>query len=101
MPDSGMLLNKAWQQCWICQDVATSVCHSVDTNLKCRVCEVRYLCGGACKAWGGEVSESDLDAQPPDCSRLRENAERLLRAAEDYLKKPDTMSPLPKRRRPR
>jgi len=68
-----------------CRDLA---CHSVDTNLKCRTCDVRYLCGGACKAWGGEVSETDLDAPPPGCSSLRERAERLLRAAEDYLGKP-------------
>jgi uncharacterized protein len=67
-----------------CRDLA---CHSVDTNVKCRQCDVRYLCGGACKAWGGEVSEADLDAPPPDCSSLRERAERLLRAAEGYLDK--------------
>ena len=62
--------------------------HSVDTNLKCRECDVRYLCGGACKAWGGELSETDLDAPPSDCSSLRKRAERLLCAAEDYLGKP-------------
>ena len=25
--------------------------HDVDANEKCRVCQVRYLCGGMCKAW--------------------------------------------------
>ena len=68
-----------------CLDLAR---HSVDTNLKCRQCDVRYLCGGVCKAWGNEVNQRDLDAPPPDCSSLRERAERLLRAAEDYLSKP-------------
>ena len=63
--------------------------HSVDTNMKCRECEVRYLCGGACKAWGGEVSDNDLDAAPAECSNLRERAERLLHAAEDYLGRPE------------
>lgn len=68
-----------------CRDL---VCHSVDTNVKCHICDMRYLCGGACKAWGGEINQRDLDAPPPDCSSLRERAERLLRAAEDYLGKP-------------
>jgi uncharacterized protein len=62
--------------------------HSVDTNLKCRECDVRYLCGGACKAWCGEACDRDLDAPPPDCSSLRERAERLLGAAKEYLSGP-------------
>jgi uncharacterized protein len=39
--------------------------HSVDTNYKCRRCEYRYLCGGACRAWGGDATQRDLDAPPP------------------------------------
>jgi len=59
--------------------------HSVDTNPTCRVCEVRYLCGGACRAWGGEATQCDLDAPPPECAGLRGRAESLLAAARGYL----------------
>jgi uncharacterized protein len=61
--------------------------HTVDTNRKCRACDVRYLCGGGCKAWGDEQCQKDLDAPLPDCSALRGRAERLLAAAEGYLRR--------------
>ena len=53
--------------------------HDVDTNEKCRSCEVRYLCGGICKAW---VRDKDnVDSGSFDCSdRLayyRQVAEKL------------------------
>ena len=59
--------------------------HTVDTNAKCRTCAVRYLCGGACRAWGGEATQYSLDAAPPECGGLRDRAEALLRAAIEYL----------------
>ena len=59
--------------------------HSVDTNPKCGVCTVRYLCGGACRAWGGEACQQDLDAAPPECDGLRARAENLEVAARHYL----------------
>jgi uncharacterized protein len=59
--------------------------HTVDTNCKCRTCEYRYLCGGACRAWGGEAVQYDLDAAPTDCGSLRDRAEGLCRAAAEYL----------------
>ncbi|WP_083924899.1 TIGR04083 family peptide-modifying radical SAM enzyme [Lamprocystis purpurea] len=59
--------------------------HSVDTNPRCKECEVRYLCGGACRAWGGERTQYDLDAPPPECQGLKARAEGLLRAALVYL----------------
>ena len=40
--------------------------HDVDTNEKCRVCEVRYLCGGMCKAWVAD--EKNIDGGDFDCS---------------------------------
>lgn len=57
---------------------------SVDTIEKCRDCEFRYLCGGACRAWGNREAQ-DLNAAPPDCSHLRERAERFVRYAREYL----------------
>jgi uncharacterized protein len=59
--------------------------HTVDTNPKCRACEVRYLCGGACRAWGGAATQHDLDALPPECVGLKRRAEALLADAERFL----------------
>lgn len=59
--------------------------HTVDTNPKCRVCDLRYLCGGACRAWGGAACQYNLDAPPPECSGLRARAAKLLAAATEYL----------------
>jgi uncharacterized protein len=59
--------------------------HTVDTNSKCHSCIMRYLCGGACRAWGGEQAQHDLDAPPKECSGLRERAENLYNEALKYL----------------
>jgi len=40
--------------------------HDVDTNEKCRVCEVRYLCGGMCKAWVWD--KENIDSGGFDCA---------------------------------
>ncbi len=40
--------------------------HDVDTNEKCRECEVRYLCGGMCKAWS--KNKQNLDSGDFDCT---------------------------------
>jgi uncharacterized protein len=59
--------------------------HTVDTNPKCRTCEVRYLCGGACRAWGGEHTQCDPDAPPPDCQSLEKRARGLLDASFSHV----------------
>jgi uncharacterized protein len=59
--------------------------HTVDTNPQCRACDLRYLCGGACRAWGGGACQHNLDAPPPECDGLRTRAAELLAAATDYL----------------
>lgn len=59
--------------------------YTVDTNYGCKKCEYRYLCGGACRAWGRESAQADLNAAPVECAGLRECAERLHAAAIDYL----------------
>jgi uncharacterized protein len=51
----------------------------------CKKCEYRYLCGGACKAWGSETNQKDLLAAPANCDHLRSRAERTLKAAYEYL----------------
>jgi len=59
--------------------------HQVDTNPRCRRCEVRYLCGGACRAWGGEMAQHNLDASPQECSGLYSRASHLYIEAMNYL----------------
>ena len=58
---------------------------TVDTIEKCRECEFRYLCGGACRAWGNKKNQQDLNAAPPNCDYLRMRAENLVKAARKYL----------------
>lgn len=59
--------------------------HNVDSNKGCKLCEYRYLCGGACRAWGREAAQNDLDAAPVECTGLRKRAEELHKAALRYL----------------
>lgn len=40
--------------------------HDVDTNEQCRACEVRYLCGGMCKAWVPD--KRNIDGGGFDCA---------------------------------
>lgn len=43
--------------------------HDVDSNKKCRVCGVRYICGGMCRVW---VKESaDIDSGDFDCTERK------------------------------
>lgn len=39
--------------------------HDVDMNEKCKECEVRYLCGGMCKAWS---KDKNIDSGDFDCT---------------------------------
>jgi len=59
--------------------------HTVDSNAKCRNCDLRYICGGACRAWVGEAAQHDLDAAPPECGALRDRAGALVSAARAFL----------------
>ncbi|MFQ5570687.1 MAG: TIGR04083 family peptide-modifying radical SAM enzyme [Rhodothermales bacterium] len=59
--------------------------HTVNTNRRCRACAVRYLCGGACRAWDGPRKQPDLDAPPEDCTHLHGRARSLLLSALDQL----------------
>lgn len=59
--------------------------HTVDSNSKCHLCEYRYLCGGACRAWGRNLTQDDLDAPPPECKGLYDKAESIYKVALQYL----------------
>ena len=67
-----------------CESFTRLARQTVDTNSGCSNCEMRYLCGGACRAWArGE--EQSPDAPPSDCRSLFQRASRLLTAALEYL----------------
>ena len=57
---------------------------SVDTIEKCRDCEYRYLCGGACRTWGNQTV-LDINAPPPNCQHLKTRAQKLVHTAREYL----------------
>jgi uncharacterized protein len=61
--------------------------HTVNTNLLCQWCPLRYLCGGACRAWNCQTEDrqTDLDAAPVDCSALHRRARSLLLSALEHL----------------
>jgi uncharacterized protein len=62
---------------------------TVDTISRCKDCAYRYLCGGACRAWGNQ-QELDLNAPPVRCEHLKDRAEALVQVARDYLLQPCT-----------
>lgn len=51
---------------------------TVDSNARCGRCELRYLCGGTCRAWS---EGGDPDAGPGDCTALHALARERLSAA--------------------
>ena len=53
--------------------------HGVDTNRKCKNCEVRYLCGGKCKIYVKD--KHDIDSPDFDCE---EKKAAILKDAETY-----------------
>jgi len=57
---------------------------TVDTIERCKDCAYRYLCGGACRAWGNRNTK-DLNAPPVRCDHLQERAQRLIDVARNYL----------------
>ena len=61
--------------------------HTVDTNRACRECPLRYLCGGACRAWNRRPGhpQTDFDAPPTDCRVLHARARSLLTSALEHL----------------
>jgi uncharacterized protein len=61
--------------------------HTVNTNRRCGRCALRYVCGGACRAWSRQLDQeqTDLDAPAEDCSRLHDRARSLLVSALEHL----------------
>ena len=61
--------------------------HTVNTNLQCRMCALRFLCGGACRAWSqrSRDDQEDLDQPPGDCTPLHRRARSLFLGALERL----------------
>jgi uncharacterized protein len=53
--------------------------HTALTNRQCVSCPLRFLCGGACRAWSRQPdsAQTDLDAPPLDCSPLHRRVRSL------------------------
>ena len=67
-------------------DAFTALCaRNVDTTRECRSCDLRYLCGGPCRAWDQEPAVHGLDRLGHDCAPWRRRARELLEAAYEYL----------------
>lgn len=73
------------------QDLRT---HNVNSNRLCRRCSLRYLCGGACRAWNRletvdegikEAVIAGLDDPPLNCSVLHDRARSVLKEALSFL----------------
>lgn len=58
---------------------------TVDTRSGCRTCSVRYICGGACRAWAGKAAGTDYNAPPVDCRKQKEQCQAALNAAAAFL----------------
>ncbi len=58
---------------------------TVDTVETCRTCGYRYLCGGACRAWGRQ-DEQNLYAAPPQCDHLKRRAQKLIDVARAFIR---------------
>lgn len=56
---------------------------TVDTNVQCRGCALRYLCGGFCRAWSNGADPNDA---PRDCVASHERARRGLANALEVLR---------------
>jgi uncharacterized protein len=61
--------------------------HTVNDNHRCQGCSLRYLCGGACRAWNQlpQGAQTDLDMAPLNCAPLFQRARAMLLAALEYL----------------
>jgi uncharacterized protein len=58
---------------------------TVGSNLKCRTCTLRYVCGGFCRAWS---VDDDPNSPPMDCRALHARAHKLLCNALEVLNIP-------------
>ena len=56
---------------------------TVDSNEKCHICGLRYLCGGYCRAWG---DMEDPNTSFTDCSVMYQHSEQILCTALETLK---------------
>lgn len=63
--------------------------HSVDKNLQCKHCDMRYLCGGGCQAWNKNKGIRALNDPPTFCNGKTDYyyqlAKKQVKIAKDFL----------------
>jgi len=61
--------------------------NTVNSNQKCKHCILKYLCGGACRAWNRQSLEEqlNLNISPIDCTSLFKRAKSLFFSALAFL----------------
>lgn len=58
---------------------------AVDADPKCARCDLRYLCGGGCRAWRGEQTPEAIESGLSECEVSKARAERMLQGALAFL----------------
>ncbi len=61
-------------------EILSIINSGVDTNEKCRSCEVRYFCGGRCKIW--VRNRKDLNSGDFDCEAMKKSMLETLKRYE-------------------
>lgn len=51
--------------------------YTVNTNLRCKSCSLRYLCGGLCKAWSYKNIDINFNDPPQNCKHLFDRANSI------------------------
>ncbi len=58
---------------------------SVQSRSECRTCDLRYICGGGCRAWLHGRAQSLNQVAQIECREAKARAEKILQAACGYL----------------
>lgn len=67
----GDLSRESLQEILDRREILSIINSGVDTNEKCRSCEIRYFCGGRCKIW--VRNHTDLDSGDFDCEAMKKS----------------------------
>lgn len=81
----GNVLEKGLEQVLNSPEFMKLSIYDVDNIEKCKDCEYRYLCGGACRAWSGEHTQYRLNAPPIECDGLKVRAKEIVDTARRFL----------------
>lgn len=67
----GNIRENSFRNIWLNSEVKSSLCElSVEMFNKCRVCEIRYLCGGGCRGTAFNAT-GNIMSPPPNCDEKK------------------------------